>query len=681
MKCNNCGRELPYGTLTCPCGNSFVYQQATVLATPEVKKGFTKTQKTVILSLLFVLFGVMLTMVIISFNNNDKEQPNENSVNPTRTIMIYMDGSTLETEGKIASSDLAAVKPDKVDLNSTNVLVYVGGTKKWFNDFDPNENAIYKLGNNGYEKVKSYDKKNMGDASTLATFLNYAYDNYKAGHYNLVFYNHGGAIDGAIYDDYTEDNLSLEDFSKALNDSPFNEENKLDTVIFRTCLNGTLEVASVFKKYSEYIVFSEEVTWGASITNVLGYFINELKPDATGLEVGRKFIDAYSKQMDEIDPLGIKVITYSIVDLSKIDNVVSELNSFIDSVNIKDNYYAISKVRNDLYQFGVDAPSYDTVDLVSLLRGISSYATKSSANVIQAIDDAVVYSYSNLKSSNGLSIYFPYKGSDKAKMYFMNVYNKLDFSDNYYSFIKKFNSAGSEAVSFNFSYSDNKTAKVDSGKEASIQLTPEQQKNYLGSVYIVFTKNKEHPNYYHYIYSSNDAVLSEDGKLTTQIGNNLVRSVPDEKGQWIFMDINHRVYDGIHSYSTNAIIADTNDPLRKEWQVACTLRLTFKDNKPIISIIEKQSRDERIEGIAFDTSTYNLISKYKPEYKILDKNGKVLPTKDWAIIPTLEGLEFKLDEFEMEKISIEDTYEYYVLFLITDVNRETNYSELIKVGD
>ena len=129
------------------------------------------------------------------------------------------------------------------------------------------------------------------------------------------------------------------------------------------------------------------------------------------------------------------------------------------------------------------------------------------------------------------------------------------------------------------------------------------------------------------------------------------------------------------------VISDKNDPFRKDGQVAVTLRLTFKDNKPIISIIEKQSRDERIEGIAFDTSTYNFISKLKPEYKILDKNGKVLPVRDWQAIPMLEGLEFDLDEFEMERISIEDSFEYYVLFLITDVNQETNYSELIKVGD
>ena len=63
----------------------------------------------------------------------------------TRTIMIYMAGCNLESEGGLASNDLEAILPEEIDLEKTNILVYTGGTKKWYNDFKEDENAIYLL--------------------------------------------------------------------------------------------------------------------------------------------------------------------------------------------------------------------------------------------------------------------------------------------------------------------------------------------------------------------------------------------------------------------------------------------------------------------------------------------------------------------------------------------------------
>ena len=98
---------------------------------------------------------------------------------------------------------------------------------------------------------------------SVSNFLKYAYDYSKTDEYDLLFWNHGGAIDGSEYDELSNnDNLNLKEMNEALFNSPFKNK-KLEIVIFRTCLNGTVEVNSVFSKYAKYLVASEEITLGA----------------------------------------------------------------------------------------------------------------------------------------------------------------------------------------------------------------------------------------------------------------------------------------------------------------------------------------------------------------------------------------------------------------------------------
>ena len=121
----------------------------------------------------------------------------------SRTIMVYMSGSNLETESGIATADLESIVPSSVDLNITNVVVYTGGTQKWHNNYaSSTENSILKLTSDGFVKVQSDAQVNMGDASTFQTFLNYAYQNYKADRYDLIIYDHGLGALGSMMNRY-----------------------------------------------------------------------------------------------------------------------------------------------------------------------------------------------------------------------------------------------------------------------------------------------------------------------------------------------------------------------------------------------------------------------------------------------------------------------------------------------
>ena len=112
---------------------------------------------------IFVIIAVAVSLYLFKGGN---------TVDKTRTIMIYMSGSDLESKAGAATSDINAIIPNEVDLNSLNVLLYTGGSKTWHNDFvNNNENAIYELTVEGFKKKKSYSQLNMSVSETLENFL------------------------------------------------------------------------------------------------------------------------------------------------------------------------------------------------------------------------------------------------------------------------------------------------------------------------------------------------------------------------------------------------------------------------------------------------------------------------------------------------------------------------------
>ena len=718
MICSKCGKDNPEGSQFCSgCGNGLVStqsnqpsplvvapatQQPVQQAAPVMQQpvqqpvqqyqqpkynynannngnksgGFTKNQKIIILALLGVIVVILSVVVIGTLGGNNKRKKDD-----TRTIMIYLDGSNLETDSGTASADLLALDPEKIDLEKTHILVYTGGAEKWHNDFVKNdENAIFLFTEDGYEKLEVYDQVSMGDPDTLSDFLNYAYDNYKAGHYNLILDDHGGAIDGAIYDDFHNgDQLSLKDFDEALSDSPFKGKNKLDAVLFRTCLNGTLEVASVFEPYSEYVIFSEEVSIGGGNTDALS-FIHNVDGNDDGLEFGKRFIERYQEQVDELDIYGSVEVTYSIVDLSKINKVIDELDDFASGIDIAKYYNSISKVRSKLYQYGRPQTGFDTVDLYALIEKIEDYSSVSAEGVLDALEEAIVYNHTNLKESHGMSIYFPYNGSMTAKSKYLGIYKKLSFSDNYKSFISKFSNTQSGAKKYSYTFDKNET-QVSDAKEISLKLTDEEIESFARAGYRVFKKDKEHPNYYFIVYNSDDAILTEDGYLQTQIGNNLIKVKDPEDGTTYNLPLIHRDEDDRDVFGIFTFMYSNKKKYGEKGYSYSNVStyFGFDEDKPVISYSKVSSDyDERVIGMILDPDEYDYIEMYFFEYKLFDKNGKQLDEIEAS--PTHVGIGGKIKELEFERAKLDDGEEYYVIFDIMDVNGDVHSSNFIKVG-
>ena len=131
-----------------------------------------------------VLAVIVLVFAIgaIIFVTAKTEIRNANKKN--RTFMIYMVGSDLESNGSMATFDLNDINGANIDLNNNNVVLMVGGSKKWHNFVNVDEIGIYELTRNGFKKKKSLPVSSMGTNSSLSTFLDYSYDNYPADKYD-----------------------------------------------------------------------------------------------------------------------------------------------------------------------------------------------------------------------------------------------------------------------------------------------------------------------------------------------------------------------------------------------------------------------------------------------------------------------------------------------------------------
>ena len=680
MKCINCGWENQYGTNFCSnCGtilNQVNYQNININKKKKPNK------------YIFIIGGIVLVTLIISliFVLNFKNK------NIKRTFMIYMVGADLESDGGMATYELDGINPLEVDLNSINVVLIAGGATDWKNSYiNKDETSIYELTPNGFKKKKQQSIKNMGDSALLSEFLNYSYENYKADEYNLIFWNHGGAIDGSEYDELSNDNLSLTEISTALSNSVFNKKKKLGTVIFGTCLNGSIEMANVFKDYANYFVASEEISISFPDMSDLA-FINYVKPSDSKVDIGEKFIKKYKSKMSDIKSIYniynkeyAIYSTYSLVDLSKLDKLNNSLNDFFADINLNKNYNKVASVRSNLYQYAYNQQNiadYDMVDLYNLVYNLREISPKKADKALKCIENAVLYNYATNSSSRGISVYFPYNGLDKVKTMFLSTYTSINPINNYTSFINKFNSIKSSNSSNRLSFKNNNSevSNVDGKADFELDLTDEQVANFAKAEYVVFRDNKD--GYYLPVYRGKEVNL-EGNKLKANIKDRQLK-IGDSSYQRILTLIEDEVTDSYITYNTYGTVLDYSSNEIYEWKVD-KVKLSFildkKTNKVQIANVLLMDKNNLPSKINIDIKKYSNLELGSSSYKIIDDNGNF--NENWSTESNniYEGIDLDPNEdYIIELEDYQDGYDYYCTFMIYDINNNRYYSNLVKMN-
>lgn len=640
---------------------------------------------------LVILLVVLVGCVVVALLPDKKKSSPHTNTDYERTILIYMVGANLESSHGYATSDLNGIDYEKLNKEGTKVLLIAGGSKSWKNSYiNVNETSIYELTDSGYKVVKKQDKKNMGESKVLSEFLNYGFDNYKSKKYDLLFWNHGLGVLGSEHDEIADDFLDLSEMKKALNDSKFSSTNKLELVLFRTCLNGTIEVADTLKDFSEYMVASQEITYGYDGNNLL-QVLNNIKRNDNGKEIGKKFSDGY---MDYIKIYqtnnGYANIysTYSVLDLSNINNLENALGTFFNDINVTNNYAQIARIRTSLRQYGSEEPTYDSIDLYNLIYDMKSLSPSNAQKVLDELNNTIVYNKSTDSKSKGLSIYFPYKGSKEAKNGILNKFYKFNGLDKYKAFITSFNGLQNGSTpKLNFADNNVFLSKANTNSDFELELTDEQKESYNSPSYIVFRDNKD--GTYLPVYGSS-SVKVDSNKLKANIKDRQLKVIDTrDNSSNIISLIEEEETDDYIKYSTYSTIQKINTEDASKWVIETAkinIVLDKKTNKIKLdsAFVQDTKKDKNSDSlvelpysIAVNVNDYDIITFASSSYKVLDSDGNY--NKDWKSNGIIKGIEVNPKKLKFELQDYNNSYDYYAVFKINDVYNNSYYSKLVKM--
>ena len=411
------------------------------------------------------------------------------------TVMVYIVGSNLESRYGAATNDMNEMIGSGLDYSKNNLLVYTGGSKRWTSDISNTCNSVINM-ENGEElnvAAQTSETADMGAAGTLAEFINYCTDNYPAKHYGLVLWDHGaGPLWGYGSDELFEnDSLLLEELRGAMDRTMFAEDRKLDFVGFDACLMGSIESASLWKDYAQFLVGSEELESGRGWDYS---FLEKLNETDDARTIVNAIVEAYEKYYeDNRSEFFNPDVTLAAMDLSRTDAVIESANALFTAMNagIEEGKYAeLNQARARTKAFGLSAANgredaYDLLDLRDFAENVSGLYPEESQKIREALDEMIVRCTSNVTGAGGVSIYLP---GDNIELYGVSeeLYaENTALSPEYSAFVDSYMDSWIEGSNTDWSL-----AQIErQGDELTLQLTQEQVRNASQAYYTVLQRN------------------------------------------------------------------------------------------------------------------------------------------------------------------------------------------------
>lgn len=662
-----------------------------------------------IIAMLIIVFS----FVSINVFSRAEEQPKN------LTLMVYVTGSDLESAAGAATSDIAEMLRSGADLDRVNVILCVGGSKRWQSGFPNNQISFYRVEGRRPRLLESRELTSMGDPDTLASFLNYSHEHFPAKQYALILWDHGGGpMNGVCFDELfsnsqSVDSLSLIELRTALQNSPFNSSNPLEWIGFDACLMSSVETAFICAPFARFMIASQETEPGS------GWDYSFLKYAADGLsgdEIGQRIIESYMS----VSNAGDLMLTLSCIDLSEIGEVEQAMNDLFASLDTMLSpacFSEISNGRRDAKSFGraSTGSEYDLVDLYSLTEQYSAVAPEKARALQSAIDSAVVMNSGNQENSHGFSVYYPYFNKEYYQAGWNSLYGTWGFADQYCTFMSDYAELWlGEPLADWSEVRATALAPMPESQNLQLMLTPEQIDNYAFAQLYIISETSFEEQYYYKIDEIDDVVLTDDGVLHAEYNYNALYVV-DENGQPLSDAIPYRIVDGI--YLIRANLADkTFEMLLSEVGSGEEIEIDIRkvllqcvlnpstDELEIIGIIDmREELGDNIYGmlseadgfymgkqsLSIDSQRFKWVSflRYPREIQY-DAAGNPLPYTEWSDPNT--G-----DRIAMEMYDIDNTkpwtlrfckqqytgYNLYAQFIVHDTQENLAASDLLPVSN
>ena len=369
----------------------------------------------------------------------------EENVNDEWTILMYVCGANLESGtddwGNVPSasqaSGLASADIDEIlQVNNqpadVNIVLETGGANVWQSGHSysvtANKLERWHVRNKSLVKDDSLTYASMGKASTLQSFLEYGIENYPADNYGLIFWDHGGGMDGCCYDERSsDDSLTNNEVVSAVSSAFSNKGvDKFEFVGYDCCLMQMMEVAEFNSPYFNYQVTSQELEngtgwaydkWlddlyaGASTETILTAIVDGFIQVNGGVDGTGGYYEGYYYACDQ---------TLSVIDLNKIDTFMSAWESMAQETKTKISSSSKSNFKTNVLnktkvfaESAGAAKSYSEFDCYDFLLKLATSSFTPGDTYIEdakdAFDDMVVYNLVQLEGSadaHGLSCYF-----------------------------------------------------------------------------------------------------------------------------------------------------------------------------------------------------------------------------------------------------------------------------------
>lgn len=368
----------------------------------------------------------------------------------TVTVLVYMNGSDLESEAQEATSDLSEMVAGAGVSDKVNILVQTMGTKSWDKKWGISSKRTerYKLDGTGLKLVDgSLKQLDCTKASTLADFITWGATNYPADRYMLIFWNHGGgAVYGFGYDEWNSDEyaaLTIDEMQEAFKQAGV----FFDFIGMDCCIMSSLEVCCAFYDYCDYTILSEDFESG------LGWYYTKWiktlynNTSVSTVDLGTQICDDMVKANTDNISEGDNAIL-AIVDETMVKLLYASWKQFAydteDELKSK-NYSRQMKPKRggrilswffDDDEEDVSLADYYEVDIMSAASSIKSDVS----DLLQtAISNTLVHvSYSSGDAHlTGLAVSLPYGDQDGYNS-MKTIFRNVGMDDEYIAWLEQF---------------------------------------------------------------------------------------------------------------------------------------------------------------------------------------------------------------------------------------------------
>ena len=375
------------------------------------------------------------------------------------TVMIYMNGSDLESQAGKATMDIAEMLDSGIGKN-VNVIVQTMGTKKWqYYGISSQTAQTYCIEDGKLKLIRDgLGQLDSTSRDTLSEFIGFCKEGYPAERYLFLFWDHGGGpVYGFGHDEWQDDQQSLTIAEMA---GAFQEHDdiRFDIIGMDCCIMASMETCYALAPYCRYALLSEDFESGLgwSYTGWMKEF--EENPGMPTPLLGKYIVDGMIE--DNENELGGDSACISLFNESTVKNLFTAWKAYAyrnEDALLNKNYSKkhLAKGRGFLGLWGSDGSDvtledYYISDMLALVESIDNKSDEAKS-LTSALKACVAY-YGHTEDKNeltGLAVSLPY-GDAQFYGQLKEVYRDIGLDGEYVDWLGSLVTSSGHSNFFNF---------------------------------------------------------------------------------------------------------------------------------------------------------------------------------------------------------------------------------------